>query len=395
MTSIRKFMDKNAHTLDELKAIDEMQVYEGVQEATDQVAFQEWLEEVGEEKFEEKVKEVRKDWEDLIDELKESGEAGPDFDSFFQDQECCENDYESWLLYNIQELREEYDDSDRKYEFVDGYYPMWNYQWVFPSDKSAEDLNNLGIPNLVFYDAKVLDVDEDDEWDDWYPDQEQEYECLREEIFEEWNDHMEEARENYEKDEEDFRAENAPDEEFQDFDDWFHDQYGYEPSEDAWLEEKEFPATFDDWVDENESELRVRFDDWLEEMKEAGHIGTETQCTLVSLTGCGMDLSPSLYYAYFMHSSVRFSPQDILDKILSCGSDYFPYVLGKEKFHELAQVIGEDEIKKYADESKRRTKEFDESLKKLSEARDSGKFDKMTTGLLGLMVLAKSQRPME
>jgi hypothetical protein len=116
---------------------------------------------------------------------------------------------------------------------------------------------------------------------------------------------------------------------------------------------------------------------------------------MVSLTTCGMDMSPSLFLAYYLHSDISFQKQSILDKVLSSGLDYFKYVVGKKQLVELMKVIGKDLMLKYDKESKKRYKEFDATIKKLSTARDKGEIDQFETGLLAMVTLAKTQRPMD
>jgi hypothetical protein len=115
----------------------------------------------------------------------------------------------------------------------------------------------------------------------------------------------------------------------------------------------------------------------------------------VSLTTIGMDMSPSLFLAYYLHSDISFQKKSILDKVLSSGLDYFKYVVGSEHLLELMEAIGKDLMVKYDKESKKRYKEFDATIKKLSEARDNGKMDQFETGMLGMMALFKTQKPMD
>lgn len=116
---------------------------------------------------------------------------------------------------------------------------------------------------------------------------------------------------------------------------------------------------------------------------------------MVSLTTCGMDMSPSLFLAYYLHSDISFQKQSILDKVLSSGLNYFEYVVGKKQLVELMKVIGKDLMLKYDKESKKRYKEFDKTIKKLGEARDKGEIEQFETGLLAMVALAKTERPME
>jgi len=117
--------------------------------------------------------------------------------------------------------------------------------------------------------------------------------------------------------------------------------------------------------------------------------------TMVSLTTVGMDMSPSIYFAYLMYSELTLQRKPILEKIMSCGIDYFKYVIGTSNMLELIQKLGKSIIDKYDTEGKKRYKEFDETLKRLTDLRDKGEMDQVSTGLLGLMALSKTQRPME
>jgi hypothetical protein len=114
---------------------------------------------------------------------------------------------------------------------------------------------------------------------------------------------------------------------------------------------------------------------------------------MVSLTTCGMDMSPSLFTAYYLHSDISFKKESILNKVLSSGLDYFKYVVGSEHLVELMEVVGKDLMLKYGKMSKRRYKEFDKTIKKLTEARDKGEMGQFETGMLGMMALFKTQEP--
>jgi len=112
--------------------------------------------------------------------------------------------------------------------------------------------------------------------------------------------------------------------------------------------------------------------------------------TFVSLTSCGMDMSPSLEYAYFMYSNVGISKAHIKRRLFKQPS-YFSYVVGSKDFRKLCEELGITQ-RKLSNAEKRvgeRLKQFNESLDNLSKLRDSGKITQTEAGLLGLMQYCK------
>jgi hypothetical protein len=108
--------------------------------------------------------------------------------------------------------------------------------------------------------------------------------------------------------------------------------------------------------------------------------------TFVSLTTCGMDMSPSLEFAYFMYSNLKLSKKYIQERIFKQPS-YFTYVIGNKDFIALCEKIGitKRKIKMAEKRVNKRMKEFQEGLNSLSKLRDDGKMTQTEAGLLGLI----------
>ena len=107
--------------------------------------------------------------------------------------------------------------------------------------------------------------------------------------------------------------------------------------------------------------------------------------TYVSLTTCGMDMTPSIEYAYFMYSNVQVSKTYYKERLFKQPS-YFEYVVGKEATLKLCKELGITQKKlDYAEkEVHKRLAEFGKSLDQLSELRDSGKIDQNLTSLFAM-----------
>lgn len=246
---IHDWMDKHKLDICELNDRDKDELMMAADEATHEHDLKEYMDE--------HYDDFQDEYKKYCEGEKEDGNEPDDYDDWFNWSDCKE------------ELEQKFND-DR---CPDDYYPIWCTAWLFPSNYSAEELNEMGINNLVFFK--------------------------------------------------------------------FHNE------------------------------------------------------VMVSLTGCGMDLSPSLFLAYYLHSDISFQKQSILDKVLSSGLKYFEYVVGKKQLVELMKVIGKDLMLKYDKESKKRYKEFDATIKNLSTARDKKEIDQFETGLLAMVALSKTQQPME
>ena len=105
------------------------------------------------------------------------------------------------------------------------------------------------------------------------------------------------------------------------------------------------------------------------------------------LRGCGMDLSPK----YAAYQALEFGRIDgYADKFRDPG--YFKMVVGEEIFGEVCEALGITECIGTAEEdAKQRMAEFDESIKAISNARDTGKLDNTLAGLAAMMAFSKSQ----
>jgi hypothetical protein len=115
--------------------------------------------------------------------------------------------------------------------------------------------------------------------------------------------------------------------------------------------------------------------------------------TYIGLTTCGMDMTPSLEYAYFMYSNLDIA-KIYYKKRLFKQPSYFEYVVGKEAMLELCKKLGITQKKlDYAEkEVKKRSEEFRKSLDQLSELRDSGKIDQNLTSLFALSQYFKHEQ---
>ncbi len=105
------------------------------------------------------------------------------------------------------------------------------------------------------------------------------------------------------------------------------------------------------------------------------------------LQGCGMDLSPK----YAAYQALEFGCVDgFAHKFREPG--YFKSVVGEEIFGEVCEALGITECIETAEEdAKRRMEEFDDQIKAIGEARDSGKMDQTLAGVAAMMAFAKSQ----
>ena len=193
----------------------------------------------------------------------------------------------------------------------------------------------------------------------------------------------------------------------------------------VWLDTNGYYRVFDEWIQEEKNdELEQKFsyarigDDyypiWLEcwefpygdaeslneEYRHSGLVFFEIHKndvweTFVSLTGCGMDMSPILYHAYFMHQSGfqdEDSVKEILCKIQNSNRSYFEHVVGSERMEKLVEEIGRHRVDQADAIGRQKSKEFDDSLKALTKARDEGELNQTTTGLLGMAAFFKSQK---
>lgn len=122
-----------------------------------------------------------------------------------------------------------------------------------------------------------------------------------------------------------------------------------------------------------------------EEMAGIGLIFFELNgVTYVSLAVAGMSMMPALYYAYYVYSDLDIDPEEIANEIVRHGPSYWKYVIGSERLLELTERIGYD-LKELQRISEQKYKEFDETLKALSEEVKKGKMDRLEAGLLGMM----------
>jgi hypothetical protein len=115
--------------------------------------------------------------------------------------------------------------------------------------------------------------------------------------------------------------------------------------------------------------------------------------TYVSLKTCGMNMSPSMEYAYFMYSNLEVAKTYYKERLFKQPS-YFEYVVGKEAMRILCEKLGITQKKlDYAEKAvNKRLKEFDKSLAQLTELRDSGKIDQNLTSLFALSQYFKHEQ---
>ena len=120
------------------------------------------------------------------------------------------------------------------------------------------------------------------------------------------------------------------------------------------------------------------------------------EVTYVGLTACGMDISPSLFYVYFVFSDLALNKKDLLKKIYKQPS-WFSYVVGDRCFENIKKILKiSDKKLKIAEKTlSENLKTFDESLRNLSEMRDKKQTDQFMTGLLAMMTYTKSRRDLE
>lgn len=225
--------------------------------------------------------EIKQDFKEYIEELKidydEYKEENPDDDISFKDwldNEGYIRDYNEWFE---DEKKDDIEDEFRDSRYSDDYFPIWRIAWQFPTGYTAEELNEMGINGLVFFDINR----------------------------------------NYVND------------------------------------------------------------------------------TFVSLTGCGMDMSPSIYCAYLLYSSLNIDDETIkemLCKVQRKGLEYMGYVMGKKNLDKFLDVVGKEMAIRMDKRGREEYKKFDEQLKQLTKARDKGNMDKATTGLLGMMSYFETQK---
>lgn len=116
--------------------------------------------------------------------------------------------------------------------------------------------------------------------------------------------------------------------------------------------------------------------------------------TFVSLSGCGMDMSPSIYCAYMLYSTIKIDDdtiKEMLCQVQKKGLDYMGYVMGKKHLDKFVKEIGEEMAIRMDKRGRAEYKKFDEQLKKLTVARDKGDLDNATAGLLGMMSFFQTQ----
>jgi len=193
--------------------------------------------------------------------------------------------------------------------------------------------------------------------------------------------HKEEyLKENREELLKDFVEENYQDE-FKDFvDNKFYDDRTADDYYPIWLTAWEFPTGY---TAEQLNEFDIR-----------GVVFFNINGTdFISLTTCGMDMTPSLEYAYFMYSNVEIAKTYIKERIFRQPS-YFSYVVGNTDFKKLCEKLGITERKINLAEKrvKERCKEFLDGLNDLSKLRDSKKITQTEAGLLGLMQYFKHDK---
>ena len=163
------------------------------------------------------------------------------------------------------------------------------------------------------------------------------------------------------------------------FDNWFYENRTADDYYPIWLKAWVFPSRY------TAEELNC-FDI-------SGLVFFEIQgFTFVSLTTCGMNMTPSLEYAYFMFSDLDVSKNYIKQRIFRQPS-YFSYVIGREDFKKLCGKLGITERKIQLAEKRvsQRLNKFKESLNNLSKLRDEGKITQTEAGLLGLMTYFKHE----
>lgn len=107
--------------------------------------------------------------------------------------------------------------------------------------------------------------------------------------------------------------------------------------------------------------------------------------TFVSLTCCGMNMNPSLEYAYWRYSNINPSKEEIRHGILSSGVGYYRYVVGPTAADELIKWCGLTD--KQRKKKKEIDKRFDKTLKKASDTDDQ-----FLRGIIGLAALSKHQQ---
>ena len=113
--------------------------------------------------------------------------------------------------------------------------------------------------------------------------------------------------------------------------------------------------------------------------------------TYVSLTACGQDMSPSIYTAYALYSSLNLNAQSLKDKLLR-DPKWFIYVVGKEKTKEYAAELGitDEAIRDAEEQAKKRMEEFNCSIEQISKLRDEGKISKPVSDILAISAYLKS-----
>lgn len=218
----------------------------------------------------------------------------------------------------------------------------------------------------------------------------------KEKYEDEFNDYIEELKQEYKEDTQDMS-----------FDEWL-DYNGYEKTYDEWFEKEkreELEESFNDartgddyaplWLTAWMFPSSYSAEELNEEYRHSGIIFFEINGNLfVSLTCCGMDMSPILYYAFFMDAGFddEENIKEILYGIQRKGLSYYKYVIGEKRINHLIDAIGEKRVRLAQNISERKYKEFDETLEKLTEARDKGDLSSAETGLLGILAFLKSQK---
>ena len=114
--------------------------------------------------------------------------------------------------------------------------------------------------------------------------------------------------------------------------------------------------------------------------------------TYLSLTTCGMNMTPSIEYAYFMYSNLQVSKTYYKERLFKQPS-YFEYVAGKEEMLKMCKALGITQRKVELAERrcKERLKEFSDSLNHIGELRDNGKLSQNEARLLGLVQFFKTE----
>ncbi len=256
-----------------------------------------------------------------------------------------------WLDKNSYRITE-----DRETEIYDGYDELTEEESDYEEDKTQGYLNNQDV--LEASDSATYDNDLENF----------KKEFTTEDLDNYYTDTTEEEFKEMDKEEQDEAIE-----------DIFRDNRTADDYYPIWLTAWEFPSGY--------------MAETLNSFGVSGLVFFEVNNeTFVSLTSCGMDMSPSLEFAYFMYSNVELDEKYFKERLFIQPS-YFEYVVGKTDFIKFCEKLGITKRKVLLAENrvKKRLKDFSKSLDNLSELRDKGKINKSECGLLAMITYFKDQ----